>query len=149
MKAGTKLPSLNSLIYSVCRGSAYKTGATVVSGVLKHTDKIRVIAGIGRPVDCYESSKTRVASRVFETYDTFYLPQSPKGARYFVDESNPVENVGIWFLFETIPICCDSFVPSAIIVGTEPLLREALKGRKFIPRAYFAEYAAMELQPCP
>jgi hypothetical protein len=145
MTAGTELPSLNSLIYSICRGPAYKGGTTIVSGILNHTQKISVIAGIGLPVRCYETSKARVKSRVFPGFDSFYVPKAPKGAYFYVDHADPIENVGIWFLFESVPICCGSFVPSAIITGTEPLLREALKGKNFIPRAYFAEYAAMEL----
>jgi hypothetical protein len=146
MTAGKSLPSLNSLIYDVCRGPVHKDGTTIVSGILHRTGTIHVIASRG-PVKCFETSQARVKSRVFESIDTFRLPPAPRNAEYYLDYPDPVENVGIWFLFESVPICCGSFVSSAIIVGTEPLLREALKGRHYIPRAYFADYAAMELQP--
>ena len=97
------------------------------------------------PVRCYETSEARIKSRVFDGFDAFRLPPSPKNAYFYLNYDGTIENVGVWFLFESVPICCGSFAESAIIIGTEPLLREALKGRHFIPRAHFAEYAAMEL----
>lgn len=145
MKAGESLGSLNTLIYQVCRGPAYKSGATIVSGILHALPVIPVIAAIGMPVRCFEKSETRVKSRVFDGFDTFRMPSPPKNASYYVNHEGTIHNVGIWFLFDTVPICCGSFVDSAIIVGTEALLREALQGKHYIPRAYFAEYAAMEL----
>lgn len=146
MVAGKKLPSLNALIYDVCRGAAYKSGNTVVAGILRNTEAIRVIAGIGQPVHCFDTRESRVESKIFTGIPTFSLPRAPRNALFYLDNEEPIENVGCLFLFDSVPMGCTKFMQSATIVGTEPLLREALKGLKYIPRAYCANFAALEIQ---
>jgi hypothetical protein len=146
MTQGKQLPSLNALIFEVCRGATFKTGRTVVAGILRHTAPISVIASIGRPVHCYDTRETRVDSKIFTGIPTFSLPRAPRNAYFYLDNEEPIENVGCLFLFESVPMGCVKFMQSGIIAGTEPLLREALKGRKYIPRAHCANFAALEIQ---
>ena len=146
MMKGTYHQSLNSLIFAVCRGTAYKTGYTVVAGILRNTEAIRIIASIGRPAHCYDTRSSRVDSKIFTGIPAFSLPSAPRNAYFYLDNLEPIEDVGCLFLFDSVPMGCVKFLQSGIIVGTEPLLREALKGHKYIPRAYCANIAALEIQ---
>jgi hypothetical protein len=146
MTTGKSLPSLNSLIFEICRGPAWKKGSAVVAGILHHTGTIDVIAGLGNDVKCYDTRTSRVKSKLTGQLSAFALPKKPRHAEYFIDNHDAIENVSVVFLLEDVPLPCMSFVPGATIVGEESSLREALKGRKFIPRAYWRDIAAMEIQ---
>ena len=124
----------------------YKTGRTIVAGILNHTDKIDIIASVGQPVDCYDSRESRIESKIFNGFPAFSLPRPQRNVTFYLDDDEPISDVGIMFLFDDVPMGFATFLQSATIVGTEPLLREALKGHKYIPRAYWRDLAAVELQ---
>lgn len=145
MTTGKSLPSLNSLIFEICRGPAWKKGGAVVAGILNHTATINVIAGLGNSVRCYDTHSSRVKSKLTGQLSSFALPKKPRHAEYFVDNNDEIKDVSVVFLLEDIPLPCMSFVPGATIIGDESSLREALKGHKFIPRAYWRDIAAMEI----
>lgn len=149
MTQGRPQPSLNSLIFEVCHGPTWKKGKAIVFGILNHVEAIRVIASIGRPVLCYDTSESRTQSKLKGNLSAFSLPKKPPNAEYFIDEKGSLDLVGTLFLFEDSLIPCNSFLPGATIVGNETRLREALKGYKFFPCAYWRDLAAMEITHDP
>jgi len=124
----------------------WKRGAVLVVGILKHLPAISVLSSIGKEIHCYDSRETRVNSKLKGGLSSFSVPKKPRGAHYHFDDESIVENVGTVFLFDDVPHPCMSFIPGAIIIGHESLLREALKGRKFYPRAYWRDIAAVEIE---
>jgi len=146
MTMGEAQPSLNSLIFEICRGPVWKKGNTVIIGILQHTSAIEVIASLGKDVRCYDTRTNRVKSKLTGLLSAFALPKKPSNAEYLIDNQEAIDEVGTAFLLEDIPSPCMSFMSGATIVGEESLLREALKGHKFIPRAYWRDIAAMEIQ---
>jgi hypothetical protein len=87
-----------------------------------------------------------VKSKLTGELSAFSLPHRPPHTEFLIDNDEPISDVGILFLLDDCPMPCMSFVSGAIIVGEESKLREALRGRKFIPRAYWRNIAAMEIQ---
>lgn len=118
----------------------------MVAGILNHTRTIGVIAGLGRKILCYDTRANRVKSKLTGSLSAFALPKKPRLAEYLIDDEVAIEDVGIVFLLDNVPLPCMTFVRGATIVGDESSLREALKGYKFIPRAHWRDLAAMEIQ---
>ena len=118
----------------------------VVAGVLHNLPAINVLAGIGKDVRCYDTKATRIKSKLGGSLSAFAVPKKPNNTEYYFDDATAIDNVVAAFFLSDVPMPCMSFMPGAILVGNEPTLREALKGRKFFPRALWRDLLAVEIQ---
>lgn len=139
------MPSLNSLLTMVCKGTSWKTSDVVVGGILGFEDQHELIADKGRPFTAYDSTDSRVPSQLDGELPSFRYREPPRHCEYVFDSEEPLEDVGTLIVFrDTLPPCI-SFAPGATMVGDEASLLNRLRGHEFFPRARWRDLAAMEI----